>query len=99
MITIKGKEYKFKFTLRAMMIFEQITKRTFSINSITDEYLYLYCLLIANNPQESLTFDDLIDAMDEDITIMEQFKQALETHSKQNSLFSNTEDGDVKKNL
>lgn len=99
MITIKGKEYKFNFTLRAMMIFEQITKRGFSIKSMTDEYLYLYCLLIANNPNESITFDELIDAMDEDMSIMEQFKEALENHSKQNSLFSNNEDGDVKKNL
>lgn len=99
MITIKGKEYKLKFTVRAMMLFEQITKRVFSITTLTDEYLYLYCLIMANNKEADLTFEDLIDAMDEDITIMEKFKHEMELFSKKNSLYtSNDEGGDVKKN-
>lgn len=97
MITIKGIDYKFKFTLRAMMLWEQITKRTFNIGSITDEYLYLYCMLMANNPDSNLTFDELIDAMDEDPNIMLHFKEALEAYNKKSSL-TFTDDG-VKKNL
>lgn len=97
MITIKNKEYKFKFTLRAMLIFEQVTKRNFSIQSLTDEYIYLYCMIMANNPDSNLTFDDLMDAMDEDPTIMIQFKEELNNYNKKAALFINEDDADSKK--
>lgn len=98
MITINNKEYKFKFTLRAMMLFEQVTNRTFSIKSITDEYLYLYCMIMANNPNADLTFNDLIDAMDSDASIMATFKKELEAYNNKQNLYLK-EDGDIKKNL
>lgn len=91
MITINNKEYKFKFTLRAMMLFEQITQRTFAINNLTDEYLYIYCLVMANNPNADMTFEDLIDAMDNDPAILEKFKEELEIYTKKQSMYLDTE--------
>ena len=72
-ITIKDKQYKIKYTLRALFIYEQITGKAFNLRTITDEYLFFYCILAANNPDIQLTFDDLIDAIDEDMNIMIQF--------------------------
>ena len=69
-ITIKDKQYKIKYTLRALFIYEQITGKAFNLRTITDEYLFFYCILAANNPDIQLTFDDLIDAIDEDMNIM-----------------------------
>ena len=98
MITINNTEYKFKFTLRAMMLFEQVAKKPFSINSMLDEYLYLYCMIMANNTNATLTFEDLIDAMDEDPSIMVKFKEALEAYNSKQNLYLNKESGDIKKN-
>ena len=89
---IKDKEYKLKYTLRALFIYEQITGRAFKLETLTDEYLFFYCMLAANNPDMNLTFDGLVDAMDEDAGIMVQFqnfmKQELE---KQNIYITNTD--------
>lgn len=93
---IKGKEYNLKFTLRAMMIFEGVTQKPFQLNNITDEYIYLYCMIMANYPDANITFDDLIDAMDQDPSIMEEFKSLLESYVKKKDQFPN-EETDVKK--
>ena len=64
-MTIKGQDYKLKYTLRALFIYEQITGKAFELKTITDEYLFFYCVLMANNPDSSLTFEELIEAIDE----------------------------------
>ena len=66
MITINEKEYNLKYTLRALFIFERITNRQFSIESTLDQYLFFYCLILASNPDTQLTFDEFINACDED---------------------------------
>ena len=76
-ITIKDKTYKLKYTLRALFIYEQITGKVFEMKTITDEYLFFYCLLLANNPDTSLSFDELIDSMDEDMNLMLQYREFL----------------------
>ena len=92
-MTIKDKEYKLKYTLRALFIYEQITGKVFRLQTITDEYLFLYCVLAANNPDMNLTFDDLIDAIDEDVNIMIQFQEFMKSElEKQNIFITNTTD-------
>ena len=91
-MTIKDKEYKLKYTLRALFIYEQITGKVFSMQTITDEYLFFYCVLAANNPDMNLTFDDLIDAIDEDVNIMIQFQEFMKSElEKQNYFITNTD--------
>ena len=92
-ITIKDKQYKIKYTLRALFIYEQITGKAFNLRTITDEYLFFYCILAANNPDIQLTFDDLIDAIDEDMNIMIQFQGFMKSElEKQNIFITNTTD-------
>lgn len=92
-ITIKDKQYKIKYTLRALFIYEQITGKAFNLRTITDEYLFFYCILAANNPDIQLTFDDLIDAIDEDMNIMIQFQSFMKSElEKQNIFITNTTD-------
>lgn len=92
-MTIKDKEYKLKYTLRALFIYEQITGKVFQLQTLTDEYLFFYCVLAANNPEMNLTFDDLIDAIDEDPNIMVQFSDFMKQElAKQNIFITNTTD-------
>lgn len=79
-----------------MMIFEGVTQKSFQLTNITDEYIYLYCMIMANYPDSNLTFDDLIDAMDQDPTIIEEFKSLLESYVKKKEQFP-IEDTDSKK--
>lgn len=96
MVTINNKEYKLKFTMRAMIIFEQITKKIFSIETLTDQYIYFYSLIVANNPDTDLTFDGLVDAIDEDPTLLTAFLNELQSYNNKMKQFA-TEQADSKK--
>lgn len=100
-MTIKDKEYKLKITLRGMMLFEQITGKPFAINGMMDEYVYFYSLLLANNQDCNLDFNDFIDALDENPTLISEFKNLLEDYSKKMSLIDKNDESpeDSKKKL
>ena len=95
-MTIKGQNYKLKYTLRALFIYEQITGKAFELKTITDEYLFFYCVLLANNPDSSLTFEELIESIDEDMSIMLEFQNFLKKELEKQQLFI-TNNSDAKK--
>lgn len=64
-VTIKGVSYKIRYTLRALFIFEQITGKSFNVESSMEQFLFYYSILLANNPGTTLSFDDFIDACDD----------------------------------
>lgn len=81
-IKIKGKKYNFKYTIRALFIFESITGKSFEIKSLFDNYVFLYSILIANNPDKTMLFDDFINCLDEDPKIYQQLNEILNEHNK-----------------
>lgn len=97
-ITINNNEYKVKITLRAMLIFEQITKRPFNPSSMLDEYVYFYCILLANNPDMNMDFNKFMDALDDNPSIINQYKNILEEYNNQQKLFNDGGNADSKKN-
>lgn len=91
-ITIKEKQYTIKYTLRALFIYEQITKKAFALNTITDYYLFFYCLLLANGAE--FTFEEFILELDEHPEIATEMMQYLNKQNEQNTIF-----GDEKKKV
>ena len=71
---INGKEYKFKRTMRSIMMFEQMKDKSISELSerIEDLVSYYYCVLKACNKESEITFDEFVDALDEDETLLGQ---------------------------
>lgn len=99
-ITINNKEYKLKYTIRALFIFEQITERPFEIRNTMDNYLFFYCMILANNPDCLLEWDEFIDAMDNDASLITQLNQVVVDSTKKNELFNEvTEENGEKKKL
>lgn len=96
-IIINNTEYKIKQTLRALFIFEQITKRPFRIETLLDNYIYLYSIILANNDDNILEWDDFINALDDDNTIYQQLNDILEGKQKIEELMDGeVSDGDKK---
>ena len=93
-ITIKNKQYKVKYTIRALFIFEQITGKPFNIATLFDNYLFFYCLILANNPDNVLDFEDYIDAVDSDKNLYQQLTKAVEEYQKQDNLLSGEDDSE-----
>ncbi len=81
-ITINGKAYKVKYGIRAMMAFEKISEKNFEIKSLTDLYIYYYCMLLAGLNEEPLTFDEFIDACDNEPTLLNQMSELMNKNSK-----------------
>lgn len=99
-ITINGKEYAMGGNHRAMMIWEAITGKSFDLKMLGDRLLYLYCLLLAANPEIDLTWDSFITALDEDPTVEAQFFAAVDVAEKAAAIFEaegNKRQGDKKK--
>ena len=97
-ITINGKEYNLKYTLRALFIFEQITKKAFKIESLLDNYIFFYSLILANNKDNPIDWDEFINAMDEDSTLLLKMNELLNDQNKMDNLFNDGDNKEVKKN-
>lgn len=91
-IKIKGKDYKVKQTIRAIFLWEQISEKQFEIKSTLDNYLYFYCLLLANN-KDFMSWDEFIDTLDDEPGIIVEMSQLLTEQSKLDKLL-NPDSGD-----
>lgn len=93
-ITINNTEYKVKYTIRALFIFEQITGKAFEIKTLLDNYIFFYSMILANNPDNILDWNVFIDALDSDPSIFQQLNQLVEKEQKKQLLLSdNSEEG------
>lgn len=81
-IKINEIEYKVKFTIRAMMIYERVSDAPFNLNNVTNQILYMYCVLLANNPDMTMTFEELIDYIDENFNLLKEFFSLFAQHNK-----------------
>lgn len=84
-ITISGTEYKIKQSYRALMMFEEMTKKTIGqINeSVADILKLFYCILKANNQSTwTYTFDEYLDIIDEQPEVFQQFTEYLDEQAK-----------------
>lgn len=102
-ITIKGKAYNYKYSLRALFIFERITGRPFALNDTMDTFTFFYAMLLANNPEfgEQVQFDEFIDECDENATIGNEMGDYLLSYFQnplnKNDVEDNKEDDKTKK--
>lgn len=95
-VTIKGVSYKIRYTLRALFIFEQITGKSFNVESSMEQFLFYYSILLANNPGTALSFDDFIDACEPDVEgsadIIKAFTDLLTAQEKKMGIMKGGED-------
>lgn len=86
-IKIKEKEYKIKYTIRALFIFEQITGKPFSINTLLDNYVFFYSLILANNSEDCLTWDEFVDALDDNPNLFNEISELVDNTQKVDEVF------------
>ena len=99
-ITINKKKYEVRYTIRAIFLFEQITKAPFEIRTITDSYVFFYCMILAHNPENALEWDDYLNALDRDKTLFEKLNKIMLQQQEQDKMFEDNEkeeDGEEKK--
>lgn len=98
-IKIGGEEYRIKYTIRALFMFEQITGKAFEIKTLLDNYVFFYCMILANNKDKVLEWDDFLDALDNDKELFATMNAIVNVQEKQKKIFDNsaTDDNGEKK--
>ena len=81
-VTIKGKEYEIRFSLRVLFKYEEVCGHPFEGKRLQELYMLMHCALSALNEDYTLTFDELIDYCDEDKSVFETFQQMLSDSQK-----------------
>ena len=97
-IKINGVDYKVKYTIRALFLMEQITGKPFEIKTLLDNYLFFYCMILANNKDKEkiLGWDEFIDALDSDKELMKQLTDIQIEEQKKNELLADDKDKEGK---
>lgn len=86
-VMIRGKEYKLAHNLRTLFTYEEITGHPYKGEKTMDTYLLFFSMVMANNPEFSMTFDEFIDECDADMGLYQSFIEVLEEHGKRVSAF------------
>ena len=81
-ILINGKEYKIKYGIRSMLIQEQITQKPFSLDNMNEQLVFLYSCLLAADNELNMSYEEFLDAIDEDMSIIIRFGQYLAEQQK-----------------
>lgn len=99
-LTINKKKYTVKYTIRALFIFEQITGKPFEVKTLLDNYILFYSMILANNPDNIIEWDEFVDALDNDKKLIEQLNKLLLQQEKKSQIFDveKTTDDCSKKN-
>ena len=92
MIKIKDTEYKSKYTLRALFIYERITGKSFKFEGLYSEYLLFFSILVANNENFEITFDEFINICDEDPKLFNEFREWFIAELQKQSIYKSEED-------
>lgn len=96
-ITINGTDYNIKYTIRALFIFEQITGKPFTIQTLLDNYIFFYSMILANNQDNVLDWDTFIDELDNNPKLYQDIAEIVTEQNKKDNLFGYDENGEQKK--
>jgi predicted sulfurtransferase len=84
-VTIKEKEITLKYSLRAMMMYENITGGTLTPSNLTDVITFYFCVVLASSKDYSLSMDDFLDWLDENTDTLNEFGEWLQNVAKNNN--------------
>lgn len=81
-ITIKDKEIELRYTIRSMMIYENIMGKSFSPDGLSEIIIYFYSTVLASSKDTSISYDDFIDWFDQNPEALNDFSEWLNSNVK-----------------
>ena len=99
MIELKGNTYKLKYTLRGLFLYEQIAGVPFTPDKTMNVFLLIFCVLIANNDDFDLSFEDFTNVLDDEPKKIQELMKWMNTETERMNLLSGDEpsEGEKKK--
>lgn len=86
-VTIQGKDYKLAYNLRTLFLYEEIAGKPYEGKKTVESYTLMYAMLLANNEDFSLSFEELINECDADLGLFQEFTEVLVEQGKRASAF------------
>lgn len=71
------KEYELKYSFRALIIYENITKKNFNPSSISDIVIFFYSILCASGKGDVFDFNVFMDIIDDNPQLVTEFSEWL----------------------
>lgn len=99
-LKIKDKDVTLKYSFRSLLIYENIQNKSFTPSTTTDVLVFMYCVIMGSAKDLDFTFDEFLDMIDEDQTLVIKFSEWLTKEiNKQNTLSAEEkeEESDKKK--
>jgi len=98
-VKIKDKDIELKFSFRALMIYENITKKSFNPESTSDILIFMFCVLISSDKDLNLDFGEFLDYVDNNPYLIVEFSEWFTGQMNNANTISPDEDEDDKKKL
>ena len=79
-ITIDNREYELKYSFRTLMVYENITNKSFEPKSLTDIINLLYSCIIVNDLTKgntTITYDNFLDWLEKNPVVLTEFSNWL----------------------
>jgi hypothetical protein len=90
MVTINGKNYKAKWSLRAQIFYEALKQQSTDMGPTMDTLMYYYAILITSNPGEEMSIEEFIDNCDADA--LKAFRDLLQNDEEMRKLINGGDD-------
>lgn len=86
-VTINDKVYKVVYNLKGLFTYEEMAGHPYKGEKTIDTYLLLYAILVANNDDYVMGFDEFIEYCDTDLELYNTFLDVLNDESKRISAY------------
>lgn len=84
-IKIKNKKIELKYSIRAMIMYENMTEKSFAPQTMTDIITFMYCVVVSSAKDYSLKFDDFLDFLDDNPDTIDKFADWLQGNTNNNT--------------
>lgn len=92
-VTINGKTYKIKWSLRAQIFYEALKQQSQDMGQTMDTLMYYFAILMTSNPGIEMTIDQFIDACD--ASVLKAFRDLLQNDEEMRKLINGNDDETV----
>lgn len=95
-ITIRGKEYVMRHSLRAKMIWETIYqyKRMWQLTTFTDQWNYMWAMISAGSGANAIPYDEFLEAIEENPALIHEYEEFVVKALQAEKKFQQPKNGD-----
>ena len=84
-LKIKNKKIELKYSIRAMIMYENMTEKSFAPQTMTDIITFMYCVVVSSAKDYSIKFDDFLDFLDDNPDTIDKFAEWLQGNTNSNT--------------